>query len=298
MRWISARIAGEKVELVATGRASGTAGADFDADIAGMVTPEEPLFVLFATELRLPKQWILVAWVPDTAAPRLKMLYSSSREDLKTNLGIGLFAARDFCANQEEDLRWAHVVHRDEGVAPLSEAERLLADERKLEKETSAKMSGMASVPFLVSESLERCLADDFTEGSAVEITLDGVTLDGAPFDQSDDAYGRRKGKPSFVVLADGPSLVYYCPDDASLKLKMTYATAKATLLDILHKRGIKILKSVEARDDLALELARLRENSDNDLDDRQLTHQPLSKPTRPGRPATKPRRKKWTPPS
>lgn len=52
------------------------------------------------------KRWMLVSWVPNDCKVRDKMLYSSSREDLKRTIGLGFFEA-DYSANVKEDLIWA-----------------------------------------------------------------------------------------------------------------------------------------------------------------------------------------------
>mmetsp|Transcript_6208 Transcript_6208/g.18805 ORF Transcript_6208/g.18805 Transcript_6208/m.18805 type:complete len:309 (+) Transcript_6208:28-954(+) len=282
VRWVAAKIEGEKVCLVTTSKVSGSVEEDFEG-IREVIASDEPMFVLFATETEQPRSWMLLAWVPDAAAPRLKMLYSSSREDLKSGLGSGYFTRKDYCANHADDVAWSQVTAVSS--APLTEAEVLLAEEKKMEKDVSLKSSGMATLPFSLSRRLEALLAEDH---AILAITLDGETLDGTPCDDlPDDAAG-----PKFVLLRKS-TLVYFCPDHASLKDKMTYATAKPTLLELLGASGLKIAKSVEIRADLADEVAALDRP---ETDQRTITHQPNSKPRRPGRASVRSRVKKWSP--
>ena len=48
------------------------------------------LFCRDSTEGVAKKSWVLVSWIHDNCNVRDKMLYSSSREDLKRTLGVGL----------------------------------------------------------------------------------------------------------------------------------------------------------------------------------------------------------------
>ncbi|KAJ8600175.1 hypothetical protein CTAYLR_001946 [Chrysophaeum taylorii] len=284
VRWVSARIEGEEVALRATGKRGNSTSEDFDALIeTAELAPNEPGFVLFdaGDETR---QWLLVAWVPDTAAPRLKMLYSSSREDLKTGLGSGYFT-RDYCANATADLTWAQLTHTTE--KPLTETEILMNEEKLLEKETSIKASGMASVPFRVSPALLALFEQFETTPCKIEITVENETFDGAVVEDF-----REDNTPKFLLFpADGDKrfLVYFCPDAASVKQKMVYSTAKATLISLVPFK----LQSAEIRSDLQYELTQLAHPAE---DKRELNHAPISKPQRPGRASVKRKPKKWTP--
>jgi len=52
-------------------------------------------------------RWVLLAWVPDAAKVRDKMLYSSSRDDLKRSLGLGYFVT-EYYANSKVELACDH----------------------------------------------------------------------------------------------------------------------------------------------------------------------------------------------
>lgn len=285
VRWVKARIEEEEVVLAGTGKADGTAEEDFRS-LADEVSIDEPVFFLFSTGDR---RWMVVAWVPDAAAPRLKMLYSSSREDLKTGLGSGYFLERDYCANAVGDLR-TYPCAEEKTDAPLTESEVLLAEEKLLEKETTK--TRMRSLPFALSSNLQRLLGSS-EEQSIVQITLDKEVLDGTEGEELDEA------SPKFV-LVDKKKLVYYCPDSASLKEKMTYSTAKTTLLELLGHMGIKIIQSSEATSDLRQAVFDAQQQQQEET--RRITHQPNTKPQAPGRrrPTTAGKKnllKKWSAP-
>lgn len=294
VRWVCGRIEGEVVLLSATGPRVGSAGEDFESlRTVAQLEDDAPAFVLFARdeEDAAARSWMLVAWVPDSAAPRLKMLYSSSREDLKSGLGSGYFLYKDYCANSASDLAWASVEHGEASVSALTETEVLLNEEKKLEKDASIRSSGMAAVPFHPSADLEAALGgDESLEVAVVDVALELVRA-GPPQAQDQE--------PRFLVVKEqGKTLfVYFCPDSAPIKAKMTYSTAKAAFLDILSSRGVAVDKSIEVRDaaDLAGEIAEAA--GENKSDSREIAHAVISKPARPGRPGTRKPKKKFEAP-
>ena len=320
---MKASVKGEAVCLAGVGRMGASMGGDFDGlrDAAGLAI-DEPAFVLFSRDeaalaAGCARSWQLVCWVPDSAAPRLKMIYSSSREDLKGSLGAGFFSSfKDYCANDAGDMAWAHVAALEAGgaPAPLTDKELFIKEEQALEKDTRSSV-GMASVPFRLCDDLEAALRA-FVDGSAAVVEAvvgDCETLKLAqPF--LPNAEGSLKDAlsaldaPRFLLVqraapGGGPPVklfVYYCPEAAPVKQKMTYSTAKATFADILTgPLGVDPHKTLEIRDadDLDAEVdaavAPLR-------DDRAITHVANSKPKGPGRRGTAKRGsaklKKWTP--
>lgn len=69
---------------------------------------------------------------------REKMLFSSSRENFKTTLGVGHFNA-DYLITELADLSWdSFRASQDGAEAPLSEMETLIKHEAGLEREVSA----------------------------------------------------------------------------------------------------------------------------------------------------------------
>ena len=98
-RAIHVTIEGERLNCVDTSIAGADFAADFDA-FAGTVGANDPRIVLFTAGAQadgVPPgtalEWGLLSYVPDTANVRLKMLYASSREDLKRALGLNYFGA-------------------------------------------------------------------------------------------------------------------------------------------------------------------------------------------------------------
>ena len=137
------------------------------------LAPTEPCFVLFAIEDEPSgegagqRHWLLMAWVPDAAAPRQKMLYSSSRDNFKKQLGAGFLSeGGEYCANCAEDVSWAlylQAQRKDGGgaPAPMTEHEILGREANLLEAQESAagKAAAMQAVQFALEPPLAEALA-------------------------------------------------------------------------------------------------------------------------------------------
>ena len=291
--WIACTIKGEAVCLIkAHEDATSTTLSDTVDSLQASVplSDEQPCFVLIARE-RTPtaRRWQLLNWAPDCAPPRLKMLYSSTREDLKQSLGAGFFAShRDFSAF-DSDLSGAALLAAEtkSDDAALTDMERLENEERT--RPAFSRCAGMASVPFELSEEASTALQGLST--GLVEVVLGAnETLELA---QSTEETARIRDAlsaldaPRFVVVkrSEKAVLVFYCPDSAPIKQKMTYSTAKQTFSALVAEKGIKATL-VDCRDasELDSSVAGVLEEAAAPEKHVPLVHKPSTKPSRPGR--------------
>lgn len=92
VRFVKAVIEDEAFVLAGTGAASDDVRKD-TADLATtQLEPERAAFVLFCLDVHVSAlRWVLLAFVPEGVSVRDKMLYSSSRESLKKQLGMNYF---------------------------------------------------------------------------------------------------------------------------------------------------------------------------------------------------------------
>ena len=290
--WIACTIKGEAVCLIKAHEDATSLEATVDSLKAAIpLSDEQPAFVLIARE-RTPtaRRWQLLNWAPDCAPPRLKMLYSSTREDLKQSLGAGFFAShRDYSAF-DSDLSGASLLAaetKSNDDAALTDMERLENEERT--RPAFSRCAGMASVPFELSAEASSALEGLST--GLVEVVLGAnETLELA---QSTEETSRIRDAlsaldaPRFVVVKRGAKavLVFYCPDSAPIKQKMTYSTAKQTFSGLVAEKGIKATL-VDCRDasDLDSSVAGVLEETVAEKAHVPLVHKPSTKPSRPGR--------------
>ena len=111
----------EKVKLVKSVAAS---GSDWEADLDKVPSELEestPAYVLY----NKGDGWILMAYVPDKAKVKGKMLYASTRATVKRTLGANFFVEEMFgtLANEFSKDGYAAFKSHQEADAPLTRAE-------------------------------------------------------------------------------------------------------------------------------------------------------------------------------
>jgi len=113
---------------------SGDANADFAA-ITSDVTDKTPAFYLFNNGAGTSdnKKWGLIAYVPELSPVRERMLYASSRDDLKTKLGNSFFKGEYYC-NDKADLTYSNFTYALEGSS-IKQLESVMTEKEKLLKE-------------------------------------------------------------------------------------------------------------------------------------------------------------------
>ena len=141
-RAIHLKIAGEALTLHKTSGSLTSPCPESFSGLSGAVDDGDAEFVLFSLEGSEGGngKWLLVAWVPDAAKVRDKMLYSSSKEDLKKALGLTSFAG-DYYANVKSDLTWDAYAASLVKVVSLNEREEALQQE-KMDKIGETKPRG------------------------------------------------------------------------------------------------------------------------------------------------------------
>lgn len=134
VRILKVKIVGEEMVLEETITRQSDVESDFNHLLVISLSETEACFALFCNsdENHGPLEWTLVAWVPDGCRVRDKMLYSSSREDLKQYLGLGYFKS-EYGANQLSDITWEFYQNSLRNITTsdvLTETERLILEEK------------------------------------------------------------------------------------------------------------------------------------------------------------------------
>jgi hypothetical protein len=151
VRALKIRIAEEDLVLASVADAAGGAEEDFNTVLVGLLGATEASMVLFCSSdiSSRGKRWILVSWIPDGCKVRDKMLYASSREDLKRTLGIGYFTS-EYAANLLTDVTWdAYQLYIRKDLdkdSLMTESERLMKEENELARVESVSTKSTAMV--------------------------------------------------------------------------------------------------------------------------------------------------------
>lgn len=134
-RCIKVLIEGETLILSSIIPRVNNAQEDFDSLATSTLNANQATILLFClSDQATEKQnWLLLSFIPDGCKVREKMLYSSSREDLKRAMGLGFFS-QDYSANTLPEIKWVHFKaymsndHRKEEY--LSEKEKMIREEQ------------------------------------------------------------------------------------------------------------------------------------------------------------------------
>ena len=159
VRALQILISNEELVLSSTAAYEGTAQEDFDRVLVGMLGLTQASLILFCQSDigTVGRKWILVSWIPDGCRVRDKMLYASSREDLKRTLGLGYFSA-EYAANVITDVNWESYqtyIRKDLNKDHLmTESERLMKEEHALARvESTATKSNAMVMHYLIFSS-------------------------------------------------------------------------------------------------------------------------------------------------
>ena len=226
------------------------------------------------------KSWFLLCWIPELATVRDKMIYSSSREDLKRHLGVGHFVAGgDYTANVFSDIDYSSYLaytdkdSRDNTI--FKSAQELLVNEERISsivESSNVKSSAMGVLPFESSDNFPSTL-DDFKNGQLkmMELSLEGekisVTRSEAALNwdnfstvmtnvpeadarfflfrisaQVDGSSSTSDGDKAYTFF------MFYCPEDCPIRTKMTMSSLKASVISVANKKGIEFTKNIEIR--------------------------------------------------
>lgn len=134
IRLLKVKIEEENLILDGVVSRAATPAEDFNTILLDSVQDNQASFILYrvADDATESGPWVLIAWVPDGCRVRDKMLYSSSKEDLKRSIGLSFFRA-DYAANQRSDLTWEQFMSsqdRSFDADILTESERLVLEEK------------------------------------------------------------------------------------------------------------------------------------------------------------------------
>jgi len=267
VRWLRATIDRETIALLEQRAGSPSVDADFDA-LSDVLQENGASFVLFCEDedqsADAARRWILISWVPDLCRPRDKMLFSSSRENLKRTLGIGYFA-HEYYVNEFAELTWgAFQQSIAKGAAPLSEAEILAKEESRLEKDTSIRSNAMGEIPFeFLPDAVDGLTAFKTKSVNLLLLALVGEQISSTGSAQIDigspssiSSALPSATEPLFLLLRlpansahpEKVVFIYFCPDEANVRSRMIFSTAKATVVSALPSYDITAEKVAEAR--------------------------------------------------
>mmetsp|Transcript_9316 Transcript_9316/g.25340 ORF Transcript_9316/g.25340 Transcript_9316/m.25340 type:complete len:337 (-) Transcript_9316:116-1126(-) len=295
-------VGSETVVLRSVIAKNGTAEEDF-APIQQEV--DGPCYILFSLQdEKTEGSWALVYYIPSSSSVKDKMLYSSTKENVKRGLGGSYFGVQDVFVYERKDLVFSAITESGTeevaGDSLLSEAELAKKMALGLEVETSASNSGLVTSMSFPLDDEGKSAMEGFKTGSVCAFSLmmnvesEKLELvksfnEGSAFEHAKEAM--TGDVPLFVVFRveaeelekDGKKPIafsYFCPESAPVKKKMVSSTAKSMVVDALSAFDISpnFKNEVQEAEELSME------EIVDELNPKDEEVKSYRKPSRPGR--------------
>jgi twinfilin len=209
----------------------------------------------------------------ETAHVRDKMLYASSRDTLKKDLGRSFFV-EDFFASDPSDMTFAHYSANNQAnnfgdatrESLLTDAERAKREEARAEKDVVGSKDSVHGVSFKLTDSARRMMQEFQSQGKnwialAINVkdeTVDGVeakTVDAGSLNaniSSTEAlfyFFRYEHKDKDDKNVSINLFIYCCPESVPVKAKMLASSNKGAVISHAQSLGINADKKVEITD-------------------------------------------------
>jgi len=302
VRWVKAQIKDESVVFVKTHPLGASVQADFGS-LKSEMLPKIPCYILYRLDTQANNnfQWILLAYVPDGSTVRERMLYASTRDTIKRQLGLTYFVEDLHGSTPEEFTYDAFQDHQKKKIlsdVPLTSSELQTRSERTAEVDMGHTREYVHSVKFPMSDAALAKLKALPTSSVAlvllkVDPTKETIELaDSKASIEIDDVPSViPDSEPRFVLYRyshqhesqhhDSLVFIYSCPDKSPVKLKMLYSTVKAVAIGSAESLGLTIAKKIEITEGSEVTEDLLNELIHPPSEDKKQT---FNKPSRPGK--------------
>jgi len=286
---VKTQVAGESLEQ------------DFDA-LRSELLPKTPCFIMFRLDSKnnLGFEWLLLAYVPDGSTVRDRMLYASSRDTVKRQLGASYFRD-DIHGTTPDDFTYEAYLDFEKKKTsfdhPLTSTELQTRAEKTLEVDLGSTREYVHSVQFPISPAaVEKLKLLNAGSLNLVQLKVDPTkeTIELADAKTTDISGVQRSipdNEPRFSLFRyshehegehyDSVVFVYSCTNNSPVKLKMLYSTVKAVANSTCENVGLKIDKRIEVSEGSEFTADLLVETLHPPMENKK---QAFSKPSRPGK--------------
>jgi hypothetical protein len=264
--FLKIKIANEVFKKTEEGKANNDLKADFAA-IQAVLKPADPCFILTRAGVKADSgKWLTIFYVPESSIVKEKTMYASSISALKEGLGQQSFINDYHISTPAECSLAAYASwtkeHKAEDVLTIDEIIKREEVAAEGLAKGVVKTAAMADVNLAVDGKVNGSL-QDFKDGKndtvimSLNAKFDGLQLDRAGNLTIEEiaklmpAKDARYALHRFTHEHEGAQksaymFLYYCPDAAAPKCKMSYSTFKATAVKVVQVNGIEIGKQFE----------------------------------------------------
>jgi len=239
---------------------------DFESDVNGLqeeLQPKHPCYILFRKDSKnvqeeLGYDWLLISFVPDGSPVKSRMLYASSRDNLKKGLGSSYFTYEIHASEKDEvTLNTVNNSNKKEAHV-LTESEIQVKHETKMENKErgeSVTSGDNVAVKFPCSEEAKHKL-EELAKGNVnyvrLSLNIEKETIEyggeSGTFTISElpskvpekiPSYHFYRWKHEFEgAECDNIVFIYCCPTGSPVKARMLYSTVKTATVN--HANALK----------------------------------------------------------
>ncbi|KAL0481151.1 hypothetical protein AKO1_012635 [Acrasis kona] len=308
VRWIKLRIEDTKVVLDGDIQsASESLAQDYDL-LSKTVKEATPNYFVFRLDTKREGnyEWLLIAYVPDNCKVRERMLYSSTVDGVKRDLGSSNFAGDYHVSTTKElqysEFNWTHKSQRHIHSKDMYTDEELVRKNVDSEEisgyATGPTKTGVHGVDFAFEDDVSQNIKD-LVSGSTQYVSLK-IDLETEVVRTANKSEAIEPDQLGATLPADEPRFnfysfkhefegkeqtsvffIYYCPMKSKVKSRMVYSSSKATLQQRAIDLGVKIEKTLEVSEPNELTSKVLYDWAHPQREDNIKVY---SKPKRPGR--------------
>ena len=179
VRLLKVQIEDEQINLTGSEPLSGDWEADF-ALVPNHLDADDCCYILYRTDTEGANgfEWLVFSYVPDTAPVRHKMLYASTKDNLKKQLGDSSFRDEIF-GTEAADFSlegYQHHKRSQNAPAPLTDTERQTRREHTLEYHSGPTRAGVHGIAFPLTEEAAARVGE-YLAGSISYVQL-GLDMD------------------------------------------------------------------------------------------------------------------------
>jgi len=248
--------------------ASAIGAAAFDT-IRATLQPRDPVYIVTRappTAGRAEGKWLLIYYVPDDSIVREKMLYASSSVALKEGLGAPAFVT-DYPIDSPKECTLAAYetslkIYRAEDILTSDELIKKDANAAETLSRTDVKTAAMGDLPISIDAGVAPAIAQLNSNSADTVILLlnqksEALTAEKTSTSKLEEfAKQMPTNQPRYVLHRfshemDGKStfttvFIYYCPEAAHPRAKMTYSTFKGMCVRAVQQLGVDVQKQYE----------------------------------------------------
>ncbi|EDQ91064.1 uncharacterized protein MONBRDRAFT_31730 [Monosiga brevicollis MX1] len=300
-------IENEEMVLSKTFPTQGSEAEDWDNCVLATADEKEPCYMIFRLDSRNASgyEFVLIAWSPDFAHIKKKMLYAATRATLKQTFGM-LHLKAELFGTVTDDISYAgyqrHLVS-EAAPPPLTEEEYEKAEIRKAETGVEIGASTKHQIATGVAFPVESKAMSALKDLKAGKITYVQMSLDLSKEEillAESGSYHVDKiqslvsdDEPRYHVFnfkhnhegdtIESTVFIYSCPGfKCSVKQRMMYSTCKSPLIDVVEDEiKLELAKKLEIGESAELTQEFLY---DQLHPAKTVFKQKFSRPSRPGK--------------